>query len=1199
MAKQLLEISNFSGGLNSYSDARDIKDEEFALNWNAVVDKAGVIRASGMATDSILTDYHDSSNFQKGYGLFQFKVDYPFSLIDGGFNTGIKAGTISATANSGQALCLLEASYTATADEFNNMTFFVYEGAGAGQTRKINDTASGTSAQLTLSSNLDTALGTTSKYIIYRWTPGLNWQGDVSGTATDDEDYITDGYSFYGTLGSEDEDTYHIYTKSAAVTSETSAFLGYIEYAPNLTLVPGVEYNLTFDCAAKEKWWGAMADGNQAYTDETIDSTEQGYGDQVPWVKLYSETVSDTSGCVNKLTYSGNNITTTTTHTIDVSGVGGFTAWTANKHWESVEQYSTDGKGRGLSLIINSAASTSDLTIRISENKGEGYKVGDTITFRDPDHATSSGTDITLTVASNGINRTGLSLYENNKWISATDQDAYIIDGYRNCVNDGDFKDGAMGATDDGVGTTTWNFYPSPYNISGQHFFARNPANKNLLTGEIGGASMLVYTGHSHVDNYIMTDEQYYIELDDLTPYHLNFRYDGGGGVAYAIKDITNDQWITNWTILSPTREEGNSLSDGDNADYLFQNWKYASHSSSLSGGDSSENSYYLKFTTPKNKSASSGTASGTNYDKIKVRLYFSAPVNNKWAYLYGVTIRKAHNDLVTLSHNSNSANPRNESITSWSTYSMKFRVPYGYSEASDWKLQLHAGQYGFLTMDSGESNLLGAMGNKQEVYFKNIRISAVKSNPDTLTILSNNSENYSDMSIYSSLHGTWMTNYIRWNDHSSRPVFDYVNGMLKISDANFSTSNNNKLMYYDSNSIEGTEVSRGWKVRDTYLSSPPSLEVAHAAADDVSTRQLNLIPYLNAYYEGLYWGKTDSIPYQGATNFTGHDTPGGWPLDCFGTTNDTTGGDPFVSGTGGNLKGKYNGLVSKYYACRAGSDTYDSSNNDGKGNPVECFVTGDPDEDTWFLKPGMQLENGNYDKTERFFYNTETPFFQNNIDDGTGQAQGPYELRNVAFAGNLSNRGWSLNSQSVNGEDSNRVYVDSNSSGESDEGPRWPVQFVVQGDNEALSDLSPSGLMAGNTNSIHSVKFNFQYQISTAHFWNSLAFCPPVIIVKVGKLSNDNPSEATALLQDGIELTYSSDSSSIEKRICYVPDSTFGAHTMGHHGPLRLHEYSPNEIDESGSLVSISQDWKGTDSGHWGNPVLLTLNMVCDVDIP
>ena len=81
MAKQVLELNNFAGGLNAYSDARDIGDLEFAQNWNAVVSKAGIIKVAGMALPEIETEYITNENFQDGRGLFQFSSDYSFHQL--------------------------------------------------------------------------------------------------------------------------------------------------------------------------------------------------------------------------------------------------------------------------------------------------------------------------------------------------------------------------------------------------------------------------------------------------------------------------------------------------------------------------------------------------------------------------------------------------------------------------------------------------------------------------------------------------------------------------------------------------------------------------------------------------------------------------------------------------------------------------------------------------------------------------------------------------------------------------------------------------------------------------------------------------------------------------------------------------------------------------------------------------------------
>ena len=47
MAKKVLKIEKFNGGINSDTDARDIADGEFTSLDNASIDELGVIRMSG------------------------------------------------------------------------------------------------------------------------------------------------------------------------------------------------------------------------------------------------------------------------------------------------------------------------------------------------------------------------------------------------------------------------------------------------------------------------------------------------------------------------------------------------------------------------------------------------------------------------------------------------------------------------------------------------------------------------------------------------------------------------------------------------------------------------------------------------------------------------------------------------------------------------------------------------------------------------------------------------------------------------------------------------------------------------------------------------------------------------------------------------------------------------------------------------
>ena len=97
MAKKTLTITKFDGGLNCFSDARDIKDNEFFQNWNAVVDKAGVIRVSGEGHKYVKSLPHTQTyngNMQAGYGLYTFSSDYSYSSINSSFDTGLEEGTV-------------------------------------------------------------------------------------------------------------------------------------------------------------------------------------------------------------------------------------------------------------------------------------------------------------------------------------------------------------------------------------------------------------------------------------------------------------------------------------------------------------------------------------------------------------------------------------------------------------------------------------------------------------------------------------------------------------------------------------------------------------------------------------------------------------------------------------------------------------------------------------------------------------------------------------------------------------------------------------------------------------------------------------------------------------------------------------------------------------------------------------------------
>ena len=1167
MPKQVLQVTDFSAGLNAYSDAKDIQDNQFAQNWNAIVDKAGVIRAAGMGQDHIATEYHTSENFQKGYGLFQFSVDYSISQIDGSFSSGIKTGTVSAPASTSVATCQLEASYTGSTNEFAGMCVLIYAGAGVGQTRYINSntaTVDSTPPILTCSENWDIALTTASKYIIFRWKADANWRGIVgASTVAAKKDFITNGTStFYEALTSINENSYYIFTAGTAADNE-SINLGYIQYPANthanttqLTLKPGIEYYLTFDCAAGQRWTNSISNGVEA-------GSGTSYGDKVPWVELYSSSVTDASGCVTTV-----DDLTPTTGEGNLSGT-----WEANKTYQGITQDSTtlgDPGGTGFSPNIKTDGSGNP-TFFINESKGQGYIVDEEITFTDPG---STSNTATLKVAS--VNRTGLSLYE-NKWVSASDQDGYISLGKHNFVDNGDFAAGATSewtTSGHATGITTSILDADGYN--GQH-------------GTLKMVSDNTFTHSSNIPSgYIENTTDY--SLDDLTPYHLNFLYDSDTGMQYAIYDKTNDSYIKFWTRLHATRSSTENVS-----------YKFPVETNSLIGGVNTNNTNYIKFNVGKNKAA---TTVESVYDKTAIEIRFAPIHPNSEFRLHGVTIYKAHNDLVTMSNNQNNSNPFKEDIRSFTKYYMSFKVPSSYNEVDTWYLKLHAGDYGFIA-----SNTLGST-DTQKVYFDNIRLSSQEG--DNVTLLSNNNSRYSDISLYSSKTGTWLTNFINWQGINAKPVYTYINGMLKISDANFESGNKNKLLFYQDTSIFNTHIHDGWVSKDSVIASPTSLSVSESASDNQSNFNYNAIPYLNAYYSNLYFGKTDESAYYDGENGepvavaspADHTRPGGWPLDAFGIYDSGSTASLTQSGTGGNMKGKYNGLVIRHFTQRASGDE-DITKVIGGGWPND-------DQKSTYTQSG-----GHWDKTRKYLYDTTLPWFSQNIDDGSGSGtgSGPYALVQSDEV-TLSNRGWSDIkfegdfTDSTKWNSSNPSNLKSNVHVEGyktniHQNPRWPVQFVIQGDNTTEYEIdglgtisaSPNQVCPSQLNSISKIKLKMEYTQSYRRWYNEAHWLPPVILLHVGILhpNDDGETNIKNKLQNGEELSYKP-GTIISKKIAYAPDALFMDPGVNFGGGFAMNYNQADLIDENGYVKSIETQFG---IAAIGRPWLYQLNIEIDLGIP
>ena len=100
MPKRVLQIKDYSGGLNSYSDPRDLEENEFQVLDNAVVDEKGIIRVSGALEikgniDLGFSDYAEEFPIP-GEGLYTFKSDYVVSDVN--FNTALEPTNSSSEA---------------------------------------------------------------------------------------------------------------------------------------------------------------------------------------------------------------------------------------------------------------------------------------------------------------------------------------------------------------------------------------------------------------------------------------------------------------------------------------------------------------------------------------------------------------------------------------------------------------------------------------------------------------------------------------------------------------------------------------------------------------------------------------------------------------------------------------------------------------------------------------------------------------------------------------------------------------------------------------------------------------------------------------------------------------------------------------------------------------------------------------------
>ncbi len=907
MPKQVLEINNFAGGLNAYSDARDISDNQFVQNWNAVVSKAGIIKVSGMCKNHISTEYFQQfpTNFQAGVGLFQFTSDYSFTELDTNFKSGIAQGTIN-TVTSASVIILEDSAVAASTDSvYVDMIIYIYEGEGVGQSRKVSAYV-GSSRTLTVSADFSTALhdkddSNPSKYIIYRWTPS----SALSGDGSNNKDWLSDVYG--------DGEEYCITTKSGTVASTESKNLGYIEYKGDLSLFSGIEYSVEFRTDSKEALSLPVSDGKKD------GNATNNFGDKPAFVELYSTTVADTQGSIKALSDT----------TPTPSG-----AWEASKKYFTIQPDSTSKKGTQSFFDIHTDASGNP-TFFLTEFRGINFVANDTLTFTDPG---STSNTATITVAS--INITGLSLIASDtlsyKWLSGIGKNGtesgYKYNAESNYIENGDFRtnyntlsttgvvsnESTVSATDSTVTLTVDTTAATESLLLEQSLYKSDGTFIGICTA-VNSTTEIVFGKGIDVD--IANDTTLYVQIWDIvrnqemaTSDFSNHGISVAQASGDASYDLASSGAIITTSDITMNEESGFPHKGGlsqtitlhehtcYNLNFVYAFLSFMAHVEvrviDPTRNDKILLSKNLYNTANLDEGIDSGFESGSEFANVGLNqpaggLFFTTgrsrtktdtmPIKIQFMpvvavlpdlfkfFLHGVTVYKNHFDTSNISIKEVLNTEHNAGVnaytpyihTSETTHKFNFTIPSNYTNVTDWVFRIYAGKYGHVS---------GYNTDSQEIKIKDFKITSNRQvNKDVITMLVDNKNNNSSIHLHNTATNLWTLDYIKWSNTNAFPVYNYINGMLKISDGNFNNNNSNKLIYYSNSSHNTLNSTEGWVKTDEALVSAPSVSVFQINEDPDSSVVFDACKYFNDIFTGKTFRQNESIKQ---TN---------WPLDSFG----------------------------------------------------------------------------------------------------------------------------------------------------------------------------------------------------------------------------------------------------------------------------------------------------------------------------
>ena len=857
MAKQALEIKDFSGGLNAFSDPRDIKLNEFSRLYNASPSQVGVIKFGGALVESVYNLPHDNSNFQIGYGLFATSIDTTPTILDGQFETGFEEGTIAGVSGTDITLANLPTFQNKTDhdtdDFYNNMTILIYSGNGIGQSRRIVDYV-GSTKVATITDAFSSAGGltvpnTSSKYKIFKWA-GDNTAFGNSG----DLDYIDKGGTAFPwdditAHEAQNENSYFLRSKVSSITNNQSSSLGFVTYNPkssvswaagdvlasnsttigNNTFEPGVKYTLSFWVKCSAKYYDYVADTN--------------HSDVYPFIQIYSDSVTDEtntglylfegksgpqflSGTEADYQYAQN---ITKNYVVngdfeDGSATGGDggqsgtydppTSWMAYDGWNATTNdavtYSFEtgadaygGEGNTLKMTFGSA-----FEVKTVNFNGQGVmNLPSCYMYQDITLEDNHWYDLSFVTSKN-------SNYGNSLF-SILDQN--------NLVSTGVYAAETEAAADGSVTLTVDNG-------SGAGSAATNELLQYQEVYKSDGTFLGVCTSVTNDTTLVFA-----------------------GGTAAQITDddlLYTARYLSLWT---PTANITTTLTNYVNIPY---------EATGAQSNFSDINTVANKFFVPDN-----------NGTPTKIRLALSGNKQSSINSFDSICIKKSFPNLESMCkkdgkfENKVLPHPRDNEITEWNKYTMNFQIPSEYNGVNDWVINLHAGKRGFQTGATGNVNA-------HTVYFDTIQIESSSLGSD-LIFLNDNTSTESKINIYHENNKNWIDNTgLTWSGIKMKPVYNYINGMLKISDANFDSGNSTKLLYYQ-NDVH--------KVRDNELALNPPLLVSVNGNSAEVDQKFNASDYMNAVtFDGAHQAYVHTDNSLADTNWALDDLYGQGRLLCY-----------------------------------------------------------------------------------------------------------------------------------------------------------------------------------------------------------------------------------------------------------------------------------------------------------------------------